>query len=542
MKWLSTLLLVVFLAACSPAAPSTPTTGGAANPTPGSRPVQSLRIAILSDEGTLTPYGYKFGYPGVQMVYLVYDTIMQLDTNNIPKPLLATDVKVGPDGATYDLTLRTGVTWHDGKPLTADDVKFTYEYFLKNTMGSFTTPLRPVETVTVSSPTAVSIKLRTPNPSFQVRALAAVPILPKHVWESADPTKLKEFTNATGSGPYKLVEANPDTSYRLQANQSYYLGAPTVNDLIFPIIKDQNTAFQALRSGEIQAITREVPAELINQFSQAPFKVAKGPGFASTLLQFNTERAPLDKREVRQAIDYAIDKKQLVSTLLLNNGTVATPGFVHPDSPYHDPSVTTRFDPARARTLLDGINARAGSDGVRVLDGKPMNLTMLVYANNPLRIRAAELISAMLKDVGIAVTVRSMDSDSVDALVWPGFDVAKGRDFDLSMWGWSAPVQVDIGRLVDVVHSDVTIGTSNIGGYKSSEADNLANQMRTTADEAKRKQLAQSIEKQIATDTPFSMLYFADGVFAYRSEAYDQFTFQKGLGIFTKLSFVPALR
>ncbi|GIW07678.1 MAG: peptide ABC transporter substrate-binding protein [Dehalococcoidia bacterium] len=535
-------LIALVLAACSPSSPSTPASGSATGPTSqATRTVPSLRIAILNDESTLTPYTYRFGYPGLQMLYLVYDTLMVLDAENTPKPLLASDVKIGPDGTTYDLTLRTGVTWHDGKPLTADDVKFTFDYFLANPKGSFTTPLRQVATVTVTSPTALSIRLRDPNPSFPIRALATVPILPKHLWESVEGARVNDYAATVGSGPYKLVEANPNSAYRLQANTSYMLGAPTVTELIFPIIRDQNTAFQALRSGEVQAITRETPAELVNQFNSGPFKVAKGPGFASTLLQFNLERAPLDRREVRQAIDYAIDKRMLVQTLLLNLGTAATPGFVHPDSPYHDPAVNLRYDPNRAKSLLDGIGARPGSDGTRVLDGRPLSFTLLVYSNNPTRIRAAELISGMLKEVGITATVRAMDADSVDALVWPDFDVAKGRNFDMAIWGWSAPVQVDIGRLVDLVHSDVRIGTSNIGGFKSAEADRLADQLRTTADESTRKRLAQSIEQLIATELPFVMLYFADGAYAYRADAYDGWVYQKGQGIFTRLSFVPAM-
>jgi peptide/nickel transport system substrate-binding protein len=535
-------LIALLLAACSPAAPATPTTGGATSPTgQPTRAVPTLRIAILNDEGTLTPYTYRFGYPGLQMLYLIYDTVMALDANNTPKPLLASEVKIGPDGATYDLVLRSEITWHDGKPLTADDIKFTFDYFLANPKGSFTAPLRQIASVTVTSPTAIAIRLRDPNPSFPVRALATVPIIPKHLWETVDGARVNDYAATVGSGPYKLIEAKPDSVYRLEANASYFLGAPTVNELIFPIIRDQNTAFQALRSGEVQAVTRETPAELVTQFSSGPFKVAKGPGFASTLLQFNLERAPLDRREVRQAFDYAIDKRMLVQTLLLNLGTPATPGFVHPDSPFHDPTVTVRYDPNRARSLLDSIGARPGSDGVRVLDGRPMSFTLLVYSNNPTRIRAAELIAGMLKEVGIAITVRAMDPDSVDALVWPDFDVAKGRNFDLAIWGWSAPLQVDIGRLVDLVHSDVRIGTSNIGGFKSAEADRLADQLRTTADETTRKRLAQSLEQLIASELPFVMLYFADGLYAYRAEAYDSWVYQKGQGIFTRLSFVPAL-
>jgi peptide/nickel transport system substrate-binding protein len=99
---------------------------------PGAQPVSPggvLRIAVLTDEGTLQPYSYKTGYPGWNLLLLVYDTVLQLDADNIPRPHLAREVRVAPDGLTYTVGLRSGVRWHDGRPLTADDVKFTYEYF-----------------------------------------------------------------------------------------------------------------------------------------------------------------------------------------------------------------------------------------------------------------------------------------------------------------------------------------------------------------------------------------------------------------------------
>jgi peptide/nickel transport system substrate-binding protein len=534
--------LLVACGAASPAGePETPATGRPTGAPGGARPaVASLRLAIAGDEGTLQPYTYKTGYPGWNLLSLLYDTLLQLDSENVPRPLLARDVSVSAGGTTYEIALRPGVTWHDGKPLTADDVKFTVEYFLRNVHSRFTNPLRTVDSVTVRGAEGLTIALKAPNPSFPIRALADVPILPRHVWETVEGERTKEVEAKIGSGPYRLVEADPEAVYRLQAHAGYFLGPPPANELIFPVIKDLNTALQALRAGEVQAVVRALPPEHVPQFSQPPFKVAKGPGFVSTLLQLNTERPPFTRKDVRQAIDLAIDKKKLVDTVLLGTGTVATPGFVHPSSPFHDQTVAARFDPSRARQLLDQAGARPGADGVRVLDGKPFAFTLLVQANNPLRIRAAELIASMLKDVGLRVTVRALDSSAVDDLVWKGYDVTKPRDYDLAMWGWTAPLQVDPARIVELVHSDPRIGTTNVGAYRSAEADAVGEGLRTTVDEAKRRPLAQAVERTIAADVPFVMLYFEDGNYVYRAQAFDGWVYQKGQGIYTKLSFLPA--
>ncbi|MBI2755895.1 MAG: peptide ABC transporter substrate-binding protein [Chloroflexi bacterium] len=534
-------------ATTAPAAPTVPAATGipaakpaapAATAAPAAKPsVRSLRIAIATDEGTLNPYTYKTGYPGWNMLNLVWDSLMQLDAQNVPQPLLAASVKT-TDAMTYDITMRPGIKWHDGKPLTSEDVKFTYEYFIKITHSRFSSPLRAIDTITTDGPERLTIKLKAPNPSFPVRALADAPIIPRQEWDNVPLERTKEIPAKIGSGPYKLIEAT-DTAYRLEANPDYFLGAPPVGELLFPVIKDLNTALQALRTGEVQAVARELPPEQVQPFSQAPLKVSKGPGFASTLLQFNLERAPFDKTEVRQAIDLAIDKKKLVDTILLGNGTVATPGFVHPDSPNHDPSVQARFDVAKAKQLLDQAGAVPGPDGIRVLNGKPMAFTVLAQSEQPLRIRAAELIIGMLKEVGIQTTVKVLDNNAVIDLVWKDFDVTKPRDYELAMFGWSAPVQVDPARVVDFAHSDPTIGTGNIGAYKNPEADKIGDQVRAAVDPAQRKQLIGQYERILATDVPFVMLYFQDLAYAYRADAYDGWLFQKGQGIITKLSFLP---
>src|SRR5687767_13394064 len=146
--------------ACGPTGPSGGTT---TQPTAAASkaPVASMRVAILADEGTLTPFCCMFGYPGQQMMCLNYDTLMLPDAENLPKPLLAREVKTSADGATYDVTLRTGVKWHDGKPLTNEDVKFSFEYILKTTRAAFRTPIRTVESITLTGTEGLSIKLTT---------------------------------------------------------------------------------------------------------------------------------------------------------------------------------------------------------------------------------------------------------------------------------------------------------------------------------------------------------------------------------------------
>jgi peptide/nickel transport system substrate-binding protein len=525
-----------------PAVESTPAPAAeptaALSPEPAAAP-QSLRVAILRDEGTLQPYTYVTGYPGWNMLSLVYDALFIMNEQNLPVPWLATEDAISEDGLVHTLTLRDNVTWHDGQPLTSADVKFSYEFYQQNTHSRWTGQVRGITSIETPDPTTVVLTLERPNPGFAIQPLADVPIIPQHLWEGV--TEPDTFVNNIGSGPFKLAEYRTDQLYRFTANADHFAGAPAVGELLMPIIKDQTTIFSALRTGEINGTTVPLTPELVQEFQNAPnLKVVTGPGYATTMLQFNTERPPWDKVEVRRAVALAIDPQMLVDTVLLGYGAAGNPGWLHPASPFHDPSITGTTDLAQAQSLLDGLGyTDSDGDGVREADGQPMVAELLVQSNSPLRIRSAELIAAALKELGITINVTALEPDSVTAKVWPEFDVSKGRDFDLSMWGWSAPLQLSPTRMASLVHSDPTIGTSNIGGYRNPEADSLAAQLLTVIDPAEQQTLANQMEALIASELPFVMLFYADGNYVFRSDVYDQWVYQTGQGIFHKLSFQP---
>jgi len=554
------LVLVLALGACSAATPAptqapAPTRAPAeppatavpiptqppASPTAAPKPV-TLRMATTGDESTLTPYTYVTGYPGWNMLSLVYDTLFVMDADSLPKPWIAKEDKVSADGKTHTLVLRNDVKWHDGKPFTSADVKFSYEFYKKNTHARWTSAVPNLVSIETPNETTVVITLKEPSAGFAIQTLADVPIIPKHVWESAaDP---KKFVNNIGSGPFKLAEYKADQFYRFMANETYFAGKPAIDELVMPIIKEASTTFSALTSGEIHATVRALTPELVKEMQgNTALKVQRGPGYATTLMLFNNDRAPWNKKEVRQAVALAIDQQKLVDTVLLGFGTPGNLGWLHPASPYHDPAIKTEYNLAKAKALLDGLGYKDGdNDGVRETGGKKIEATLLVYSTNPTRVRAAELIAANLKDIGLAVKVSAQERGAVDAKVWPDGDPSKPRDFDMAMWGWSAPVQVNVFRMVTLVHSDLKIGTLNNVGYKSAAADQAGSALWTAADPDKQKAVARQLEGIIAQDVPFVVLYYEDGNYAYRPAAYDQWVYQKGQGIFHKLTFLPKVK
>lgn len=505
--------------------------------------VNSLKIGILGDESTLNPYTYLTGYPGLDLVSLLYDTLFQLDKDNNPVPWLVKDYTVSEDGLTYSFTLNENIKWQDGKPLTAKDVKFTVDYLLKYPKSRFTNPLKTISSVTVENDTEFTIVLSKPDPNFMIQPLADLPILPEHIWSGI--TAPDSEKNAMGSGPYILSEYKANQYYKMKANPDYFKGAPPIQEIVFPVIEDTTAMYNALKSGEIDAISPNITPELVNQFeSNSSLKVTRGPGFNTTLFQLNAEKYPMTEKPFRQAIDLAIDKQNLVDTVLLGFAEVGSPGFIHPTSPSYNSELKPVFDPEKAKQILEDAGFKdTNGDGFREdQNGKAIDLTTLVHSNNPIRIRVAELISEALNGIGIKNTVKALDDTTIISLMWPDYDVTKGRNFDMGVFGWSNTMQLFPDRIVELFYSDPAVGSVNIGGYKNAEFDKLADQLRATYEEEDRQKIIKELQSFVADEAPIITLFYQEIVNAYNPKVYDGYVFQTGKGIINKLSFVAGER
>lgn len=500
---------------------------------------QTLKIGIKQDENGLNPYTYVTGYPGLDLVNLLYDNLFVLDENNQPQPWLVKEFNVSDDGLTYEFELHDNVEWHDGERLTAEDVKFTMDYFIEHPKSRFTNPLTSIASIDITDETSITLTLSEPEPNFMIQPLADLPILPQHIWSQV--SNPDEETNAIGSGPYILAEHKSSQYYKVKAHKNYFHGEPPIEEIIFPIIEDTTAMLNALQAGEIDALSASISPELVEQFeSNSSLKVARGPGYSTTLFQINAEKYPMTESAFRQAVNYAVDKQNLVDTLLLGYGEVGSPGFIHPSSTFYNTELEAVYDPEKAKEILEAAGFKdVDGDGFREdPNGEKIDLTTLVHANNPIRIRTAELISEALNEIGIKSTVKAMDETTVVSLMWPDFDVTKGRDYDMGVWGWSNTMQLFPDRMVELFHSDLTIGSVNIGAYSNPDFDALAEKLSSTFNEDERSEVIKDMQSLVAEDSPFITLYYQEIVNAYNPSVYDGYVFQVGKGIINKLSFV----
>lgn len=500
---------------------------------------KQLRMGIAVDEGTLTPYTYTSD-PGLELTKLIYDCLFYLDENLEAKPWLVKEYTLSEDSLVYTLKLHENVKWHDGNNLTAEDVKFTYEYVLKHKKSRFTTPASNIQEIKILDTYTLQMVLKTPQPDFLVAPFAELPIMPKHIWEKLDnPNESKE---RIGSGPYKLVDVQAGQYYKLEANKEFFKGTPAVDEIVISVIKDVTSLFTALKAGELDVANRTISPEILDSFKQDKnLKVSEGPGFAPTLLQFNNERYPFSKKEFRQALTYATNKQEIVDVVMLKAATPGSSAFLHPTlSSYNPDTAKYEFNLQKAAEILDSINFKdADGDGIRESEqGKKLAFDLLVYANNPLRIRIAELLKDYYGKIGVQVNIKAMDMSTVDDLVWPEFEVTKGRDYDMALWGWGASMMNKPTNLKDLFYSDLNIGYVNIGAYKNPEFDKVSDQLDAEYNPEKRKELLFKMQEIVAEDCPIITLYYPIEAYAYNPSVYDGWKYTKGKGIINTLSLV----
>lgn len=489
-----------------------------------------LRVAVPQDVGPLN----IFASHEEPLTELVYDKLLAPSPYvDEPQPWLAESVEQ-VDPITWEVTVRDGITWHDGEPFTAEDVKFTFDYFLEAPTGRWThhiSEVPHVDSVEIIDDATLRLGCAYPCPYLGSITLADLPILPQHVWEDVeDPATLTELP--VGTGPYRLGDYSAEQGYQFEANEDYFAGRPLVDELVMPVIEDSTATFTALRSGEIDATARGVPPELLEEFEST-----QGIGVVSTdPLQFdeirlNYEREPFDMPEFRRAFSLAVDRQALLETILLGQGRPGTQGYPHPDSPWTNPDIEQPFDQNEARRILDELGFDDGDgDGIRESsEGADLEFAIKVAGNQPAQVRAAELVADQLAEVGISLTVQTLDPASIDAL----FD---SRDFDVSLSNITAHGVADPTQFIMSHRSGYLWDLPEVP-YPEMEAL-VEEWMQTTTIEDRTEVLFEM--QELFNDQPTSIvLYYPEEHWAFRPEAYNDWTESPGYGIVHKWSLLP---
>jgi peptide/nickel transport system substrate-binding protein len=500
---------------------------------------EPLIVLLDNDEGPITPANFNT-FIGYWLVGYVYDPLFARAPDLSIVPALATEATPSEDGLTWNVTLRDDVTWHDGEPFTAEDVVFSYD-FLK--AAGRAPNLAAVETVEAQGDHELTITLSEPAPFFLSEGLAGYYILPEHIWRDQEPVsgELSQFQGQIGTGAYVLEEIVPGESYTFRANPDYFRGEPSVDSIIAKIVKDRTQQFNQLRTGAADAVLSSVPPAQVEQLKDSEeITLANGSDFFNYVFYMNGSRPPFDQVEVRQAIAKAIDTRALVDIVFLGEGVELPLSWYHPDLPWAA-DIPHEYDPAGAMELLEAAGlVDSDGDGIREFEGDSASYEILCDVNNPVEIRATELIAGWLEDVGIEASQNCLDIDTSVTLIWPNFVAVPDPDYDMAIWGWSSGVQFQRGFLRGLLDGDFGgIGWANLTGIADPELDELMAEYVSNPDPARTEELAQQIQERIAENLPLIALMSPSGNFGYRTSEHDGWTYMRGTGIAPVWSYLP---
>lgn len=450
-------------------------------------------------------------------------------------PEAAESFEVLEGGKLLKFKLREDIRWFDGKPLTAEDVEFTYKMMIDP------------ETPTAYAGDFLNVKefKLTGKYSFEVRydkvfarslITWASHILPKHLLENEDLNTTRYRRNPVGAGPYKLKEWVPGRRLVLEANDDYFEGRPYIDELVYRIIPDLSTQFMELKSGALDSMGL-TPQQYLFQTKGASwdkdFQKFKYLSFSYTWLGYNMESEFFKDVRVRQAINYAIDKDEVVKGVLLGLGYPATGPYKPGTWVYNDKLVPYGYKPEMANKLLKEAGwIDSDHDGILDRDGVPFSFTIITNQGNSLRIKAATIIQNRLKGIGIDVKIRTVE--------WAAFIkefIDKGR-FDATILGWNILQDPDI---YSVWHSSKAVpGGLNFIKYKNGELDELLERGRTTLDQSERKVIYDRVQEIMHEEQPYCFLFVQMALPIYKNRIKGLKIAPAGLGYNANSWWIPA--
>ena len=480
---------------------------------PGDWLVRAFGVGL----STITPLVSQDVYASNVQSY-VQESLLSRNPDTLEwEGLIARSWEIGDDGLTITFRLRDGVTFSDGRPLSAGDVAFTFDFIMNEAIAAprDRAYLEKIETVEAASPLTVVFRYR--EPYFNALALAgSIAVMPRHFYEPylEEPATFNESKGLLlGSGPYRLADPKtwtPDLGIvELERNPRYWGPvAPSFDRLLWKVIENDSARLTTFRNRDIDAYTarpREYQglrddAALAEQARSFEFMNAVA-GYS--YIGWNQRRggAPtrFADRRVREAMTWLTDRARIIDEIMLGHAEPAVSPF-SPRSRQHDPAIEPRpFDPDKAASLL----AQAGyrdRDGDGVLEneaGEPFEFELAYYQEN----EDTERMVLFLKDLYARAGVHLKPVPAE----WPVMlDLLGKRDYDAITLGWTSGVETDVYQMFH--GSRTEDGGDNFVHFRHAEFDRLVDEARATVHEKERMPLWQAVERIFHEEQPYTFL------------------------------------
>lgn len=464
----------------------------------------SLIIAVENEPSSLGSH-LTTDTPTFMVVDNIYNALVLLDENLQPQPDLAQSWTVSPDGRVYTFKLATNAKWHDGKPVTAADVEFTFNELIAKNHPRAGTWWPNVESAKALDAHTFEFRLKEPYVPFltmlgSVLSSSAL-IMPKHIYEGKDAKTNPANQAPIGSGPFKFVRWQRGSFIELARNDQYWKpGKPYLDRVVLQMMPDAAARFLAFERGEVDFLHWYIVPydQLAKLRKDKRFDlVEKGDAAATNgFMLINHRHAALKDQKVRQALAYAINRETIREKALFGESKVARSHVSSNVRWAYTPEFDYKFDPAQANKLLDEAGFAKGADGKR------FPLRLYWAAGRDYEGRGAEIIKDNLRDVGVDVTVQTFDRPSFTDRVY------RQWDFDLAMQLFTTGPDPTISVNARYHTKQILkVPFVNAMGYSNPATDALFDAEFKEQDPAKRKEMWRNIQKLLLTDLPALPLF-----------------------------------
>lgn len=443
----------------------------------------TLIVAQGADAKSLDPHATN-DQPSSRVSKQIYDRLVETNEEMEIVAGLAEEWTV-VDDLTTEFKLREGVKFHNGEELKASDVKFTIDRMLASPKVAHI--IEAVDSVEIVNDYTVRIKTKEPFGALlaHLSHTAASILNEKAVNEGGEDYGQKPV----GTGPFKYSSWDAGDKITLERFDDYFVGKANIKNVVFRNVTEGTNRTIGLETGEIDIAYDIEPIDKDKVRTDDKLQLIEGPSLSYAYIGINTQKAPLDNVKVRQAINYAVNADDIIEVVLAGAGTKAN-APIGPRVFGHNADIDPYgFDPAKAKALL----AESGVD-------LPIKTT--IWTNdNPVRTQIAQIVQAQLKEVGIEVTIESLE--------WGSYlDRTAAGEHDMFILGWTTvTADADYG-LYALYHSSQHGGPGNRDFYTNEEVDRLLEEGRTETDSEKRIEAYKKAQEIIVSEAPDVMLYY----------------------------------
>ena len=479
-------------------------------------PTSAARVAEIRIADSKGDWGYPNAFrhyprgPGYVRMSWVFDTLVWKDQKGYV-PALAESWSYDPGRMAFTFNLNPKAKWHDGQPVTADDVAFTLELFKKHPYRWIT--VDDVDRVEVQGPHRVTMYLARPYSPFLSDIGGTMPVMPRHIWQSVEnPEAYHEPKAFIGSGPYRFMDFNKaQGTYLYEAFEDYYQGRPKADRLIYARAGQPMVSLSS-RQVDLSSIQPEM-AEPLKQKGLVVIDDERG---WNKKLMINHKKAPFSDKRFRQALALAIDRQEILDKSHRGFGTPASYGLLSIDHDMYNPDTPTYpFNPDKARSLIEAMGYQKGSDGFYQKEGQPLKIELLssniTVAGQSVADRDGEVIKKQLEQAGIRVDLVNLEQATTDSRV-------KNWEFDLAVSGHGG-VSGDARIFNEMISSKYGAGSVNSARYDvNPELNRLLEAQMLEMDEERRKALVHRIQAVYAEDLPAISLYYPASMAAYNPD------------------------